>query len=142
MPTRGRSSRRSESRVRQREEHICAVVARWAFDQGRGFPWPVVDGAVEPEEDAVSASKRPRIVDAPMAITSAGDVVVNVTHVEDGAEADPVAAVRRLVAAGHEVFVGVVVPKALRREVFRDVHDVLADVVGRAAPKIRRGRAR
>ena len=71
-----------------------------------------------------------------------GGRVVNVTHVEDGAEADPVAAVRRLVAAGHEVFVGVLVPKALRREVFRDVHDVLADVVGRAAPKIRRGRAR
>jgi hypothetical protein len=128
------------SRARQREEDLGLVIAKWAFREGRGFPWPTTPA--EPEEDAVTSTKKPKLVDAPLAVTSAGDVVLNITHVEDGAEVDPVAAVRRLLDVGHEVFVGVVIPKALRPELLRDVHDVLADAVGRAAPKIRRGRDR
>ena len=127
-----------DSRVRQREEHICAVVARWAFDQGRGFPWPVVDGAVEPKEDAVSASKRPRIVDAPMAITSAGDVVVNVTHL-DGMT-DVLDAVHQIVPRGCKVFVGVVVPQNDRARIVRELGDALAELACRIGGRLVRAK--
>jgi hypothetical protein len=71
-----------------------------------------------------------------MAITSDGSLVVSMTHI-DGDVDDVAAKLRQLLDEGHEVFVGVVVPAGLRRELDRDLEEVLADVVGRLGPRLR-----
>ena len=84
--------------------------------------------------------KNSKFVDAPIAVASDGTVIVNITHLDD--TADVTEAVQQLLAEGHQVFVGVVVPAALRRALLRDVNDGLADAVGRLGPRLRRRRAR
>jgi hypothetical protein len=79
-------------------------------------------------------------MDAPIAVASDGTIIVNATHLDAGT--DPIAAVRRLLDEGHEIFVGVVVPNNLRRELLRDVDDAAADLVGRLGAKLGRRRAR
>jgi len=80
--------------------------------------------------------KEAQLLDAPMAVTTDGRVVFNITHLGYGQ--DPVEAVRQLLEDGHEIFVGVVPPRQLRHGLRRDVHDVLGDAVGRSGPKFRR----
>jgi len=83
----------------------------------------------------VTGRRKPRLVDSPMALASDGTPLLNVTHLVD--VDDPVAAVRRLLADGHTLFIGVTLPTELRREHLREVHDVLADAVGRLGPRLR-----
>lgn len=85
---------------------------------------------------ATTKKAEARLVDDPIAITSGGQLLLNTMHL-DGM-ADPVAAIRRLLDDGHRVFVGIAVPKQLRREVLRDIDDAAADVVGRLGLRLRR----
>lgn len=84
----------------------------------------------------MKTTKKAKLVDDPIAITSGGQLLLNVTHL-DGM-ADAVAAVRRLLDEGHQVFVGIAVPVGLRRQLRRDIDDATADVVGRLGPRLRR----
>jgi hypothetical protein len=77
---------------------------------------------------------RTRVVQAPMAVTSDGMIVVNATHLAVEPTLD--AAIRYAKESGHDVFVGVVVPRGLRDEFVREVDDALADVVGRLGPRL------
>ena len=79
----------------------------------------------------------PKLQDAPMAVASSGEVLVNITHVLDDVH-DPAAAVQQLVLEGHGYFIGIAVPGGLRRELLRGVDDAAADIVGRLGPAIRR----
>ena len=82
----------------------------------------------------MSARQKPRLVDAPMALTSDSTPLLNLTHVVDATNL--VAAVRRLLAAGHTLFVGVVVPARDRKRLAGEVEDALADVVGRTGARL------
>lgn len=86
----------------------------------------------------MTPTKEAQLLDAPMAVLSDGTVVFNVTHLGYGD--DPLEALRQLIEEGREIFLGVVPQRELRHELRRDVHDVLADAVGRAGPKFRRRR--
>ena len=86
----------------------------------------------------MSTRRKPRLVDAPTAWASDGTLLLNITHLVDAG--DPVAAVRRLLADGHTLFIGVAVPLRDRQRLAKDVEDALADAVGRMGPKVRRGR--
>jgi hypothetical protein len=89
----------------------------------------------------VAKKRRGTVSDAPMATTCAGEVLFNLTHLAPGGAV--LDAARMLIAEGHTIFIGVTLPRKVRPELLRDVHDVLADAVGRSAPKLRRrGRAR
>ena len=60
-----------------------------------------------------------------MAVASdGGTVLLNLTHLENG---DALAAARKLLDGGHEVFVGVAVPARLRRELLQGIDDGAAD---------------
>jgi hypothetical protein len=84
-------------------------------------------------------TKKPGVMlDAPMAITSAGDVVMNITHLEQIGDVTTVVA--RLLGEGHEVFVGVAAPGALRRELLKDIDDAGADLVGRLGARLCRAK--
>jgi len=84
-------------------------------------------------------SRVSKISDAPMAVASDGTVLLNLTHLENG---DALAAARKLLDGGHEVFVGVAVPARLRRELLQGIDDGAADLVGRLGAQIRRAKAR
>ncbi len=79
-------------------------------------------------------SRRATISMAQMAVASDSGVLVNVAQLTTS---DSLAAILKLAErTGLHVFVGVVVPERLRKRVLRDVHDALADVVGRLGPKL------
>jgi hypothetical protein len=78
--------------------------------------------------------KRSKVSDAPMAVTSAGETVVNVTHLNGMARV--IAAVEKLVAPGQQFFVGVVVPDEMNGTLLKEVDDAIVDVVGRVGVKI------
>ncbi len=78
--------------------------------------------------------RKGKVLDAPMAITSDGTVLLNVTHLKNG---DALEAARELLAEGHEVFVGIAVPGQLRGELLRGIEDGAADLLGRIGPKLR-----
>lgn len=80
------------------------------------------------------------LLDAPMGLTSAGEVIINATHLT-GTQ-DVAAVIARLIDKGHEVFIGVVVPSELRRELMRDIDDAGADIVGRIGVRVLRRRGR
>ena len=82
----------------------------------------------------MSTRRKPRLVDAPMALASDGTPLLNITHLVDAP--DPVAAIRGLLAAGHTLFVGVVVPARDRKRFAGEVEDALADVVGRTGTRL------
>lgn len=75
-----------------------------------------------------------------MAVTSAGEIVVNANQL--GTQADLDAIVEYARASGMPVFMGVVVPPRLRKQVLDDMDDAAADIVGRLGPRLlkRRGR--
>ncbi len=78
--------------------------------------------------------KKPSLSDAPLAITSDGRLVINVTHL-DGTTA-LIAAIERLVPSGIQVFVGLVVPGELHGKLLKELDDSLADVAGRVGVKL------
>ena len=80
------------------------------------------------------------LIDAPMAVTSAGDVIISITHLED--TTDVSALVARLIDEGHTLFIGVAVPDRLRRELRKDVEDAGAEIVARLGPRLRTVRSR
>ncbi len=73
--------------------------------------------------------RRSTLSTAPMAVTSAGDVLVNACQLTIGNGLSGAIEVAR--ASGLSIFVGVAVPARLRRQLARDVDDALCDVVGR-----------
>jgi hypothetical protein len=79
--------------------------------------------------------RSPNVNDSPMAFASDGAVLLNVMHLDVGEDLQ--AALRLVLVARHEVFVGAVVPATLRRELEGDVDDALADVAGRLGPRLR-----
>lgn len=92
--------------------------------------------ATFPEAAKPPKKKTGQLLDAPMAVTSGGSIVINVTHLDlDPNEPD---LVRRLVAEGHAVFVAVAVRTDLRAEVLGETQDALADVVGRVGRRVMR----
>lgn len=82
-------------------------------------------------------TKTATLIDAPMAITSGGEILVGATHLDLGA--DLLAIVRSIVEQGLPVFIGIAVPAgALRAELLKGIEDGLADVVGRLGPRLQR----
>jgi len=77
----------------------------------------------------VTRKQRSKLSDAPIAITSAGELTVGVTHLNG--MSDVIAAAGKLVPPGHRVFVGVIVPEGLRATLMKEVDDALMDVAGR-----------
>ncbi len=76
---------------------------------------------------------RARVNDAPMAVTSDGKVLINLTHLD--VDGDLPNALGRVLQEDHEVFVGLVVP--LRGALRHDLGDAFADVVGRHGRRLR-----
>jgi hypothetical protein len=84
-------------------------------------------------------SRRPTKVNtAPMAVASDGSLIVNAYQLAVGDDLAAVTEVAR--KSGLLVFVGVVVPERLRRDLMRDLDDAMADVVGRPGPRLARYR--
>jgi hypothetical protein len=77
---------------------------------------------------------------APMAVTSAGDVVVNAVQLtmEDGLAS----AVEAAEKTGLPVFVGVLVPTAKLKRLLHDIDDAAADVSGRLGANLVHSRRR
>ena len=75
---------------------------------------------------------KPSLSDAPMAITSDGRLVINVTHLNGMARV--IATAEKLVPERSQLFVGLVVPRELRRKLVKELDDSLADVAGRVGP--------
>jgi len=84
----------------------------------------------------VSTRRRGKLLDAPMALTSDGEPLLNIAHLNDAA--DPVAMVRRLLAEGHTIFVGVTVPRRDRRRLMKDIEDAAAEIVCRIGGRLGR----
>jgi hypothetical protein len=77
------------------------------------------------------------ILDAPMAITSDGKVLFNVTHLFDEG---PSEAMKIALDAGLSVFVGVAVDRMTAKQLVADLDDGLAEIVARRASQVRRRR--
>jgi hypothetical protein len=84
----------------------------------------------------MSTRRRGKLLDAPMAITSHGQPLLNITHLDDAT--DPVAVVRRFLAAGHTVFIGVAVPPRDRKRMAKDIEDAAAEIVCRIGGRLGR----
>jgi streptomycin 6-kinase len=83
----------------------------------------------------MSTRKHPaKLIDAPMALASDGTPLLNITHVVDAT--DPVAVVRTLLAAGHTLFIGVVVPARCRRRMAKDIDDAATEVACRIGGRV------
>ena len=84
--------------------------------------------------------RRSKVSMAPLAITSAGEIVVNAYQLAMKDELHAAIEVAKLTRL--PVFVGVVLPARLHPKILRDVDDAAADIVGRLGPKLlkRRGR--
>jgi hypothetical protein len=89
------------------------------------------------------ATKKKRVsklIDDPIALTSGGAVIINITHLED--TTDVAAVIARLIGEGHRLFIGIAVPGALRRELRKGIDDAGADIVGRLGGRLRRAKRR
>jgi hypothetical protein len=83
----------------------------------------------------VSTRRKPtKLVDVPMAIASDGTPLLNITHLVDAA--DPVATVRRLLAEGHTLFVGVMAPPGYRKRMAKDIEDAAAELACRIGERV------
>ena len=84
----------------------------------------------------MSPSKKVRVTvsDAPMAVLSSGEVALSVTHLDGMAQL--IAKIEKLVPVGHEVFIGLVVPRELRTRLIKELDDSVADVIGRVGTLI------
>ena len=81
----------------------------------------------------MTTRKKPNVSDAPMAIASNGMVLVNLTHLENG---DVLEAARKHLDEGHQVFVGVVVPRHLRASLAKDFEDAASDLTCRIGGRL------
>jgi len=79
-----------------------------------------------------AGKRRGKLSDAPMAVTSAGELAIGVTHLNGMSRV--IGAVEKLVPPGQQLFVGVVVPRELRGTLMKELDDALMDVVGRFGP--------
>lgn len=70
--------------------------------------------------------KKLRFVDAPMAVTSAGTVLLNATHLRDGASVADFIDIAK--ATRRPIFIGVEVETS--RELLRWIDDAAAEIVG------------
>ena len=75
---------------------------------------------------------------APMALTSAGEILMNAVEFEN--DTSPLGLVRYAETTGLVVFVGVVVPSAQMTKIMRDVDDAAADITGRRGSMLARRR--
>ena len=71
---------------------------------------------------------------APLAITSDGTLIINLTQFQNDVRAE--ALVARAVASGLPVFVGIVVPPAVQRASAKIIDDAAAEVAGRIGAKL------
>ena len=78
--------------------------------------------------------RAPRIVDAPMAVTSAGGLLVNLAHLVP--PGDVLRALQKLVPRGCEVFVGVVVPERERASLAKDIEDAASELACRMGGRL------
>jgi hypothetical protein len=112
---------------------------------------PLVFGALRCKEPAhnrlvvvnypKTVKQKPKILDAPMAFTSGGEVLVNIAHLTFNPEI--LAAVGALLeVVDADIYVGIAIPGRLRRVVRRDVRDACVDVVGRLGPALTLGKPR
>lgn len=87
-------------------------------------------------------TEKPRAatIDAPMALSSDGRTLMNVTHLVD--TTDLRQALEVALAEGHEVFVGIAVPPYFADEIRRDLDDAASEIVGRLGIRVRRRRRR
>ena len=86
--------------------------------------------------------RAPNVVTAPLAITSAGEIIVNAYQLT-GEKDDLAAAIEVAEATGLDVFVDVIVPARFQPKFLRDGDDAAADIVGRTARLlVKRGRGR
>jgi hypothetical protein len=69
-----------------------------------------------------------------MALTSAGDILINAVEFVNQTSVDAV--VKYAKGSGLEVFIGVLVPPKLRKQFTRDIDDAAADVAGRIGGKL------
>lgn len=79
--------------------------------------------------------KKVRLVDAPLAVTSAGTVLLNVTHLWDGALAD---FITRATESGRPIFIGVEIETS--SELLRWVDDAAAEIVAAMGSRVQRRR--
>jgi hypothetical protein len=78
---------------------------------------------------------------APVALTSAGEIVMNAAEFQN--DTSPLGLLRYAENSGLVVFVGVVVPADHVKTIMRDVDDAAADITGRCGPMlVRRRKAR
>ena len=84
----------------------------------------------------MSTRRRGKLLDPPMAITSDGQPLLNITHLDEAA--DPVAVVGRLLAEGHAVFIGVAVPARYRKRLAKDIEGAAAEIVCRIGGRLGR----
>jgi hypothetical protein len=75
-----------------------------------------------------------------MALASDGSILVNAAQLTT--KDDLAAVVECARASGLPVFVGVIVPDRLRKEVLRDLDDAAADIVGRLGARLAPKRSR
>jgi hypothetical protein len=76
---------------------------------------------------------------APLAFTSGGDWVINAAEYSN--DVRPETLLRVAVATGLPVFIGVIVPVALRARLAKDVDDAAADIAGRLGAKLIKAKA-
>jgi hypothetical protein len=84
----------------------------------------------------VSARRAAKLLDTPMAITSDGQPLLNITHMEEAS--DPVGVVERLLDEGHTLFIGVAVPARYRRRLAKDIEGAAAEIVCRIGGRLGR----
>jgi hypothetical protein len=80
-------------------------------------------------------TRRRKLCQAPMAVTSDGAIFVNLAHLLTPNELRELRL--KLAGFGGHLFIGVEVPRRLQGQVQGEVRDVLEDVVGRLGPGLR-----
>lgn len=85
----------------------------------------------------MSRRRKVRVIQAPMAVTSGGDVLVNAFLLSVKNDLD--AAVRVARESGLPVFIGVATPSRLRARFAAELDAATANVVGRLGPKLTSG---
>jgi hypothetical protein len=81
-------------------------------------------------------TRRPRIVDAPLAVTSGGGVLVNAAHLTRERGFDAAVEIAR--SSGRPVFVGVIATPGMTKTMLGDLDDACAEIVGRRGAKLAR----
>jgi hypothetical protein len=82
--------------------------------------------------------RRPRVLNAPIALASDGKVVVNAAQLASIVDLNDLLACAN--ATSLPIFVGVAIPPGLRGRFVREFDDAVADVVGRLGARVARRR--